>query len=75
MHPDGAGEVYVIAVAPGAQGTGLGAVLLRQGLAMLRERGCEQALLYVDGDNTGAMRLYERYGFTSYDLDIQWSAG
>jgi ribosomal protein S18 acetylase RimI-like enzyme len=31
-------------------------------------------LLYVDGDNPGAIRLYERAGFGSYDLDVQWRA-
>lgn len=74
VHPDGAGEVYVIGVAPQAQGIGLGAVLLQRGLAHLRERGCAEVLLYVDGDNTGAMRLYERYGFRPHDLDVQWAS-
>ena len=31
-------------------------------------------LLYVDGDNTGAMRLYEHNGFRRHDLDVQWAA-
>ncbi len=74
VHPDGAGEVYVLAVAPQAQGLGLGLVLLQRGLAYLRERGCPEALLYVDGDNTAAMRLYERNGFRRHDLDVQWAA-
>jgi mycothiol synthase len=73
VHPDGAGEVYVIGVAPAAQGIGLGAVLLQHGLAYLRGRGCPEVLLYVDGDNTGAMGLYERYGFRPHDLDVQWA--
>jgi mycothiol synthase len=72
IHPDGAGEVYVIGVSPAAQGLGLGSVLLLHGLASLYDRGCREVLLYVDGSNTGAMRLYERYGFTRHDLDIQW---
>jgi mycothiol synthase len=72
IHPDGAGEVYVIGVAPQAQGLGLGGVLLQRGLAHLRARGCAEVLLYVDGDNTGAMRLYERSGFHRHDLDVQW---
>jgi mycothiol synthase len=72
VHPDGAGEVYVIAVDPAAQGLGLGAVLLQHGLAYLLERGCSEVLLYVDGSNTGAMRLYERNGFQRHDLDVQW---
>jgi mycothiol synthase len=72
IHPDGAGEVYVVAVDPSAQGIGLGAVLLHRGLAYLRDRGCAEVLLYVDESNTGAMRLYERNGFRRYDLDVQW---
>ncbi len=73
IHPDGAGEVYVIAVAPSAQGLGLGRVLLQLGLDSLYRRGCREVLLYVDGDNTGAMRLYERTGFRPHDLDVQWA--
>ncbi len=73
MHPDGAGEVYVIGVDPSAQGIGLGSVLLRHGLASLYDRGAREVLLYVDGSNTTAMQLYERYGFGHYDLDVQWS--
>jgi mycothiol synthase len=72
VHPDGAGEVYVIGVDPSAQGLGLGRVLLLRGLGWLRERGCPEVLLYVDGTNTGARRLYERYGFREHDLDVQW---
>jgi predicted GNAT family acetyltransferase len=29
-------------------------------------------LLYVDGDNPTAIGLYERVGFVSRDLDVQW---
>jgi mycothiol synthase len=74
IHPDGAGEVYVLGIAPAAQGLGLGKALLVRGLRHLAERGCREVLLYVDGDNTAALRLYERAGFVPYDLDIQWRA-
>ena len=74
VHPDGAGEVYVIGVDPAAQGSGLGAALLVRGLALLRERGCPEVLLYVDGDNAPALALYERFGFVRHDLDVQWAA-
>lgn len=72
-HPDGAGEVYVIGVDPAAQGLGLGTVLLARGLSHLDESGCPYVLLYVDDDNAGALRLYEKYGFTRFDLDEQWA--
>ena len=73
-HPDGAGEVYVLGVAPTAQGLGLGGALLVRGLRHLQQRGCPEVLLYVDGDNEAAMHLYERDGFARYDLDVQWRA-
>jgi mycothiol synthase len=72
IHPDGAGEVYVLGIAPAAQGLGLGNALLVLGLRHLAERGSSEVLLYVDGDNPGALRLYERAGFRPYDLDVQW---
>jgi mycothiol synthase len=73
VHPDGAGEVYVIGIAPAAQGLGLGTVLLLIGLDSLHRRGCPEVLLYVDGSNTTAMALYEKYGFARHDVDVQWS--
>jgi mycothiol synthase len=72
VHPDGLGEVYVLGVAPQAQGLRLGPALLVRGLRHLAGRGCAAVLLYVDGDNPGARRLYERSGFTEHDLDVQW---
>jgi mycothiol synthase len=72
IHPDGAGEVYVLGIDPDAQGGGLGAALLTIGLDYLRRRGCPRVLLYVDDSNTAAMGLYQRYGFTSADRDVQW---
>ncbi len=72
-HPDGVGEVYVLAVAPAAQGRRLGAALLAAGLRHLRDAGCREVLLYVDGDNRRALALYERAGFARYDLDVQYA--
>jgi mycothiol synthase len=68
------GEVYVIGVAPSAQGTGLGRALLSAGLCHLRSRGLTQVLLYVEADNTPAVRMYERQGFThdARDTDVQY---
>jgi mycothiol synthase len=74
IHPDGTGEVYVIGVDPAAQGMRLGPALLLRGLQYLRERGCREVLLYVDEGNAAAMRLYKRFGFASFDIDVQWRA-
>jgi mycothiol synthase len=74
VHSATLGEVYVLGVDPSAQGLGLGGVLLDRGLSHLLARGCDQVLLYVEADNTVALRLYERSGFTEYDRDTQWSS-
>lgn len=58
------GEVYVLAVAPATQGMGLGRILLAAGLAHLHDRGCRQAILYVDADDDGPVGLYESVGFS-----------
>lgn len=75
VHPDGGGEVYVLGMAPAAQGLGLGRVLLLAGLHHLAGRGCPYLLLYVDGDNIGADRLYRTVGFETHHTDVQWRAG
>lgn len=59
----GTSELYVLGVDPDAQGSGLGAALLTRALAHLAELGEVAVELYVDGDNTAAVRLYEKQGF------------
>jgi mycothiol synthase len=76
VHPDGSGqpigEVYVLGVAPAAQGIRLGPALLAAGLRYLASRGLTEVLLYVDGDNASALHLYEQAGFHRHDLDVQY---
>lgn len=64
------GEVYVIGVDPAWRGTGLGRALLVAGLRLLATRGLAQAMLYVDADNTAAIRLYTGLGFSHWDTDV-----
>lgn len=63
-HSPGIGEVYVVGIAPEAQGTGLGKALTRAGLRHLADHGAEEVLLYVESDNERAVNLYSRDGFT-----------
>jgi mycothiol synthase len=67
------GEVYVLGVAPGEQGSGLGRALTLYGLRHLaRDRGLATALLYVDADNVPAMTVYERLGFRTHETDLMY---
>ncbi|MFZ1062906.1 MAG: mycothiol synthase [Acidimicrobiales bacterium] len=63
LHPDRFGEIYVISVDPAFQGHGLGKVMVTQGLAVLRRKGVNDAVLFVDQSNLGARKLYESLGF------------
>ncbi len=69
------GEVYVIGVAPAAQGTGLGRQLLAAGLEHLHGRGVGEVVLYVEADNVPAVRLYRSMGFThdAEDTDVMYA--
>jgi len=80
MHLDrpGLGEVYVVAVDPSAQGRGLGRVLTSVGVASLERRlaGYPEpvVMLYVEADNTAAVRTYQGLGFTTYGVDTAYAS-
>jgi mycothiol synthase len=82
VHVDGAGltvgqavgEVYVVGVEPGWQGTGLGRTLTLRGLRHLQERGLPWVLLYVEEVNAAAVHLYESLGFETWTTDVLYRA-
>jgi len=74
----GLGEVYIVGVDPSAQGTGLGGLLTSVGVAFLARQLAAAAqptvMLYVESDNTAAMRTYRRLGFTQHSVDTAYAA-
>ena len=43
------------------------------GLQHLRHLGLPDAMLFVDADNTAAIRLYQALGFTRWETDVMFS--
>lgn len=67
------GEVYVVAIAPTAQGRGLGRLLTVAGLRYLRDRGLGSVLLYTEADNTSALHTYDRLAFERFHVDVAYA--
>ncbi|MET9228604.1 mycothiol synthase [Lentzea sp. NPDC003310] len=73
VHTPDLGEVYVVGVDPDRQGGGLGKALTLAGLRHLRDQGVKEVMLYVESDNTAAVRVYTKLGFTLWDADVQYA--
>lgn len=71
--PSGAGELYVLAVDPDAQGRGLGRLMTNRALATLQGMGAESVVLWVDAENEPALKTYESTGFTVDVRDVQYT--
>jgi mycothiol synthase len=79
VHNRDLGEVYVVGVDPAAQGRGLGVALTLVGLHHLAERLSHSrqptVMLYVEADNSAAVKTYERLGFTVFGVDTAYTVG
>jgi mycothiol synthase len=73
IHQDGTGEIYVLGVDPGEQGTGLGRALTMAGLRYLRDRGAADVMLYVESANEHAIKLYASAGFVHAGTDVMYA--
>ena len=62
----------MVGIDPARQGGGLGRALTLAGLAYLRRRGLADVMLYVDEDNTAAVRMYQAIGFTLWSADVMF---
>ncbi|MCK0172613.1 mycothiol synthase [Mycolicibacterium sp. F2034L] len=77
QHSADLGEVYVVGVDPTAQGRGLGALLTLTGLHHLADvlsaSPQPTVLLYVEADNTAAVKTYRRLGFEVFSTDAAYA--
>ncbi len=64
-----AGEVKLLGVRREARGRGLGRELVRWGIDDLRRRGVGRIVLAVEGENPGALAIYEAEGFRRH---VEW---
>jgi len=67
------GEIYVLAVAPSAQGRGLGRALTAAALDHLARNGLHRAVLFTESDNHAAVRTYTAAGFATDRVDAQYA--
>lgn len=66
-------ELYAVGVHPDFAGRGLGRLLLDVTLARMAQHDPAQVTLYVDGENTRAVHMYEAAGFTIDSRSRQWA--
>ncbi|MDT5388114.1 MAG: mycothiol synthase [Mycobacterium sp.] len=75
VHGPQLGEVYVVAVDPTTQGRGIGALLTLVGLRHLAGRlGAKSTvMLYVEANNSAAVRTYRKLGFEVFGTDVAYT--
>jgi mycothiol synthase len=75
VHNPTLGEVYVVAVDPTTQGRGIGALLTLVGLRHLAVRlGADATvMLYVEANNSAAVRTYRKLGFEVFSTDVAYT--
>ena len=70
------GEIFVIGVHPSAAGRGIGRALAITGLERIWDRHHPPVgMLFVEADNTPALRLYESLGFTIDHSEAAYERG
>lgn len=63
----------IIAVDEKSRGQGIGSFILEEGIKLARKNGFKRAVLDVDIENDGALRLYERVGFKKFkEKSLSW---
>lgn len=65
---DNIGYLSVVATLPEARGKGLASKLIRQFLAIAKEKQLSGVHLYTNRTNEGAIALYRKLGFVDYQI-------
>ncbi len=69
----GAWLIANVAAHPDYRRRGISFALMQATLDLIRRRGGAEAILLVDDDNTGAIELYRRLGFTDVTTHTHWA--
>lgn len=64
------GEIGLVGIGPGAQGRGLGHILVKHSLDWFEHQGLTRAEVVTQGRNIRAQRLYQRAGFITQNVKI-----
>jgi ribosomal protein S18 acetylase RimI-like enzyme len=72
LSQEGEAEFRMLAVAPEAQGRGVGEALVRACLDRARESGCKSVVISVNSISKPAQRLYGRLGFAR-EPGLDWT--
>ena len=66
---DGIYELGKMAVTEGAQGLGIGKILIEHCIKIARQMGIPRLVLYSNTKLKPAIHLYQKYGFTEVELE------
>ncbi|MBI3430022.1 MAG: mycothiol synthase [Actinobacteria bacterium] len=69
---DPIGEIYAMGVDPSHRGERIGGAITIAGLSHLRREGLMSAMLYVDAENSTAIKLYRDLGFSEWGRDVMY---
>lgn len=69
---DPIGEIYAMGVDPSYHHKKIGRAITVAGLTHLRRQGLMSAMLYVDAENSNAIKLYKDLGFSEWGRDVMY---
>ena len=73
-HDGNYGEIYMLAVDPDYQGSGIGTALTELALDWIKDAGMEVAMVETGGDpgHAAARRTYEKAGYVQVPVARYW---